>query len=62
MKKLDRWLHGRFICRKCGKAYCINGFGFGEAICPDCYEGEDKFLFYDVSFFLNRWLVKICQR
>ena len=29
-------------------------FGFGEAICPDCYRGERQFLFFDDSYFLNR--------
>jgi len=29
-------------------------FGFGEAICPSCYNGEQPFLFLDDSFFLNR--------
>jgi len=29
-------------------------FGFGEAICPNCYSGEESFLFYDNRYWLNR--------
>jgi len=29
-------------------------FGYGKAICPDCYEGEQPFIFLDEDFFLNR--------
>ena len=29
-------------------------FGFGEAICPNCYNGEQPFLFFDDSYWLNR--------
>ena len=31
-------------------------FGYGEVICPRCYEGEREFIFLDNSFFLNRLL------
>ena len=29
-------------------------FGYGEAICPDCYDGEQSFLSFDNSYWLNR--------
>jgi len=29
-------------------------FGYGEAICPDCYKGEKNFLFFDKGYWLNR--------
>jgi len=29
-------------------------FGYGEAICPDCYDWEQPFLFLDGSYWLNR--------
>lgn len=29
-------------------------FGFGMAICPECYRGEHQFLFFDHSYWLNR--------
>lgn len=49
-----KWLSGSFKCQKCGREFHILGFGFGDAICPDCYRGESQFLFYDTSFLLNR--------
>jgi hypothetical protein len=33
-------------------------FGYGEAICPDCYNGEKKFIFLDNSFILNRLILR----
>lgn len=34
-------------------------FGFGKSICPDCYKGEDDFLFPDASYVLNRLLLRL---
>ncbi len=34
-------------------------FGFGEAICPDCYQGEHTFLFFDESYLLNRIITRL---
>ena len=31
-------------------------FGYGEAICPSCYDGEYNFIFLDKSYWLNRLL------
>ena len=53
-EKLFFWLKGKFVCRKCGKNLCAFFFGFGEAICPDCYDGEPEFIFLDTSYWLNR--------
>jgi|GEM_PF-6350331 len=53
-EKFHRWLRGSFVCRKCGRRFHTMCFGFGEAICPDCYDGERQFLFFDNSYWLNR--------
>ena len=34
-------------------------FGYGEAICPDCYDGEQPFLFFDNSYWLNRIMARL---
>lgn len=34
-------------------------FGFGDAICPDCYLGEQSFLTFDDSYWLNRIIIRI---
>ena len=31
-------------------------FGYGETICPNCYDGENNFIFLDKSYWLNRLL------
>jgi len=54
---LRKWLAGEFVCRKCGRLLHTMSFGFGEAICPDCYDGEQPFLFFDKSYLLNRLLI-----
>lgn len=33
-------------------------FGYGAAVCPDCYAGEQPFLFFDDRFWLNRFLMR----
>lgn len=33
-------------------------FGYGDAVCPDCYTGEQPFLFFDDRFWLNRFLMR----
>ena len=33
--------------------------GYGEAICPDCYNGETPFIFYDNRYWLNRILTRL---
>jgi hypothetical protein len=53
-EKFHRWLNGSFICKRCGRELYTMSFGFGEAICPDCYSGERQFLFFDDSYLLNR--------
>ena len=61
-ERLRRWLGGSFICTKCGKNYQIFSFGFGDGICPNCYDGEKQFLFFDNSFSLNRVLNRLLNR
>ena len=53
-EKFRRWLKGSFFCKKCRREFHTMCFGFGEAICPDCYKGEQPFLFFDNSYLLNR--------
>jgi hypothetical protein len=56
-QRFRRWLSGEFTCRKCGKTwYSYASFGFGEMICPDCYRGEQPWLFPDMNCWLNRLL------
>ena len=43
--KLRSWLRGEYTCRKCGKTYFSLSFGTGEMICPECYKGEQPFIF-----------------
>ena len=37
-------------------------FGYGAAICPECYEGEGGFLFFDGGYWLNRVLMRLLGR
>jgi hypothetical protein len=55
-EKLSRFLDGEIACKKCGRTFFIMSFGFGEGICPDCYEGEKKFIELDQAYLLNRIL------
>jgi DNA-directed RNA polymerase subunit RPC12/RpoP len=52
--KIHRWLSGSFICKKCEREFHTMSFGYGEIICPDCYEGERRFITFDDGFWLNR--------
>jgi predicted DsbA family dithiol-disulfide isomerase len=36
-------------------------FGYGEVICPDCYNGEEQFIFLDKSYWLNRFLAHLLE-
>lgn len=56
MSNLERWLRGDFTCRKCGVKSNSITLGYGEMICPNCYKGEQPFIFLDMSFILNRLL------
>ncbi len=62
-KRIHRWLSGSFICKKCEREFHTMSFGYGEIICPDCYEGERRFISFDDGFWLNRIVAyKINQR
>lgn len=37
-------------------------FGFGEIICPVCYNAEEEFMFIDTSYWLNRIMAKNLKR
>ena len=34
-------------------------FGYGEAVCPECYENVEPFLELDESYWLNRLLLRL---
>jgi hypothetical protein len=59
--KFREWVNGTFICKKCGRTCQVMSFGSGSCICPDCYTGEDRFLFFDGSYFLNRLLLSLIK-
>jgi len=56
--KVRLWLEGTFTCIRCGRIHHIFIFGFGKSICPDCYQGERSFLFFDQSYWLNRIITR----
>jgi hypothetical protein len=60
--KLKSWLSGSFTCRKCGREFNTMTFGYGEAICPDCYTGERQFLFHDQEYLLNRLTARLVKQ
>jgi len=58
-EKFKKFLRGEFVCIRCGKTwYAFSSFGFGKMICPDCYQGEEKWLFPDMTYWLNRLLFR----
>jgi hypothetical protein len=61
-EKYRLWLKGSFTCKRCGKELHAMSFGFGDAICPDCYRGEQPFLFLDNSYWLNRILARLLNQ
>ena len=58
-ENLHRWLNGVFTCRKCDREFHAFSLGYGDVICPDCYNGETSFIFYDNTFWLNRLLTRL---
>jgi len=60
-ERLSLWLNGSFNCRRCGRQLYIMSFGYGEAICPDCYRGEEPFIFPDKDYWLNRILARLME-
>ena len=58
LSDFSRWLHGSFTCVKCGREVRLLTFGYGEVICPDCYDGEHESIFFDDRFLLNRLLMR----
>jgi len=57
MRCLIRWLRSSWVCKKCGKEFHTASFGYGTCVCPDCYDGEQSFLFLDKTFLLNKLIV-----
>jgi len=41
---------------KCGRRMHLLSFGYGETICPRCYDGEKQIIFLDDGYWLNRLL------
>ena len=58
LEKLQKWISGNFKCNQCGVEYSLPIFGFGKVNCPDCYKGEEQFLFFNKSFVLNRIMMR----
>jgi len=58
-ERLRKWLSGTFICRMCGRSINLMTFGYGECICPECYNGEEKTVFFDTGYWLNRLLDRL---
>ena len=54
----SRWLSGSFVCVKCGRGVRLFTFGYGATVCPDCYRGEQPFVFFDDRFWMNRVLLR----
>lgn len=36
-------------------------FGYGDAVCPDCFTGESSFIFLDRSYWLNRLISRVSR-
>jgi len=53
-ERFNRWLSGSFVCVKCGRVMHLMMFGFGGVVCPRCYNGEERFIFLDENYCLNR--------
>ena len=45
----------------CGRQLYLMTFGYGEAICPNCYNGEQPFIFLDKSYWLNRIVARFLE-
>ena len=58
----NRWLSGNFVCIKCGGHVHLLTFGFGETICPGCYDGGSPLVRLDKSYILNRIIKRMTHR
>jgi hypothetical protein len=36
-------------------------FGYGNAVCPQCFDGEDQIIFLDNTYWLNRLISRFIQ-
>ena len=52
---IRKWLSGEFKCIKCGRICYSLTFGYGKCICPDCYNGETSFIFFEDSIMPRIW-------
>jgi len=43
---------------KCGRGVRLFTFGYGAMVCPECYRGEQPFVFFDDRFWMNRVLIR----
>ncbi len=62
LNSFRKWLRGQFTCKKCGEEYKGLFFGFGEIVCPDCYQEDQQFLFLDNSYWLNRFITRLYKQ
>lgn len=46
LERIKKWLNGEFQCLKCNRTFYLMSFGYGKAICPSCYEGENPFIYF----------------
>lgn len=58
-EKYRRWLKGSFVCRKCGGEFRVPCFGYGTCVCPNCFNDEQPFLYFDDSYWLNRIVTRL---
>jgi len=65
MKRFTRWLKGEKICICCNQKWFTFSFGYGKILCPKCYATdmyEKRFIELDTSYWLNRLLLRICNK
>ena len=58
LENFQKWLRGSFTCIKCGRVFSVMHFGFGKAICPDCFNKDTQLLEFDQTYWLNRFIIK----
>ena len=59
IERFKKWLKSDIVCIHCNNIFHIFMFGYGKGICLDCYNGENKFIFLDKSYWLNRLIIRL---
>ena len=44
IQRLRWWLRGQWRCVRCGRLWYGMSFGYGDFICPRCYDGEHTWM------------------